>query len=520
VVGVLEHVQRRALAQRADPRAQQVEAGQRVARALQEQHGEHSGDAVRPVDVDAHVRGAGRAHGARLSYAASESRLSPVRNEIRALLALALPAAATQLSTMLMGFVDTVLLGHLGVRELAASSIANVWIHATLLFAIGVILGIDPLVAQAHGRGDAPATGLAAQRGLVVAAVLSVPLALAWFATERVLLAVGQDAQLARDAQVFALAQIPSIPFFLAFNTLRQYLQGRGIVRPAMWVILLANVLNLGLAWALIFGRLGLPALGLLGAGIATSLTRAFCLFGLVFLIARGGLHAGAWPRPGRALLDARALRQILVLGVPVALHVSLEIWAFSGAALLAGWLGAVPLAAHTIALNLASLSFMLPLGISQGAVTRVGNLLGARRAADAERAAWVAIGFGAAVMLLSGAAFLGLRHALPGMYTADLAVIGIAATILPIAAAFQIFDGTQVVCCGVLRGMGRTRPAAWFNLLGYWVLGLPVGAWLAFRADWGLPGIWWGLCFGLGIVAISLVLFVRARGPAHRAPA
>lgn len=442
--------------------------------------------------------------------------MSPVRTEIRALLALALPAAATQLSTMLMGFVDTVLLGHVGVHELAASSIANVWIHGTLFFAMGVIIGIDPLIAQAHGRGDGDAVGLAGQRGLVLALALSVPLAICWYATEWVLLAVGQDPLLARDAQVFARVQIPSIPFFLAFSALRQYLQCRGIVRPAMWVILFANVVNALLAWALIFGHLGLPALGLWGAGIATSLTRGFCFFGLSWMIWYLALHVGAWPRPSAAIFDAQAFRRVLGLGFPVAIHFSLEIWAFSGAALLAGLLGAVPLAAHTIALNLASLTFMLPLGISQGAVTRVGNLLGANRPHDAQRAAWVAIAFGAAVMSFGGAAFLILSDVLPRLYTADLTVIGVAASILPIAAAFQIFDGTQVVCCGVLRGMGRTRPAAWFNLLGYWVLGLPIGAWLAFRAGWGLHGIWWGLCFGLFVVATSLVLFVRARGPAR----
>jgi MATE family multidrug resistance protein len=442
--------------------------------------------------------------------------VSPVRTEIRALLVLALPAAATQLSTMLMGFVDTVLLGHVGVHELASSSIANVWIHGTLFFAMGVIIGIDPLIAQAHGRGDGDAVGLAGQRGLVVALALSVPVALCWYFTEWVLLAVGQDPLLARDAQVFARVQIPSIPFFLAFSALRQYLQCRGIVRPAMWVIVFANFVNAGLAWALIFGRLGLPELGLWGAGLATSLTRGFCFFGLAWMIRYLALHAGAWPRPSVAIFDAQAFRQVLGLGFPVAIHFSLEIWAFSGAALLAGLLGAVPLAAHTIALNLASLSFMLPLGISQGAVTRVGNLLGAGQPDDAQRAAWVAIAFGAAVMSFAGATFLILAGVLPRLYTEDLAVIGVAASILPIAAAFQIFDGTQVVCCGVLRGMGRTRPAAWFNLLGYWVLGLPIGAWLAFRAGWGLHGIWWGLCFGLFIVATSLVLFVRARGPAR----
>jgi len=446
--------------------------------------------------------------------------VSPVRTEIRALLALAVPAAATQLSTMLMGFVDTVLLGHVGVHELAAASIANVWIHGTLFFAMGVIIGADPLIAQAHGRGDGKAAGLVAQRGLVIALALSVPVGLCWYGTESVLLAIGQEPELARDAQVFARIQIPSIPFFLAYSTLRQYLQCRGIVRPAMWVILFANAVNAFGAWVLIFGHFGFPALGLFGAGIATSVTRGFCFFGLAWLMRYLALTEGAWPRPSRAIFDAADFRRILGLGFPVAIHFSLEIWAFSGAALMAGWLGAVPLAAHTIALNLASLSFMLPLGISQGAVTRVGNLLGAHRPRDAERAAWVAIACGAAVMSLSGAAFLTLRHALPQLYTADLAVIAVAASILPIAAAFQVFDGTQVVCIGVLRGMGRTRPAAWFNFLGYWMLGLPIGGWLAFRMHWGLHGIWWGLCFGLFVVASSLVLFVRARGPARLAVA
>jgi MATE family multidrug resistance protein len=440
--------------------------------------------------------------------------LSPIRTEARALLALALPAAATQLSTMLMGFVDTVLLGHYGIRELAASSIGNVWIQGTLLLALGVIIGTDPLIAQAHGRGDGRAAGLAGQRGLVIAALLSIPLGLAWWGTEAVMLATGQDPQLAADAKLFAVAQIPSIPFFLAFHALRQYLAGRGIVRPAMWVIVGANGLNALLVWALIFGRLGLPELGLLGAGIGTSITRAFCLFALLGLIRLGSLHAGAWPPLTRELLDTRAFREILALGIPVAIHFGLEVWAFSGSTLLAGKLGAIELAAHTIALNLGSLSFMLPLGVSQGAVTRVGNLLGAGRASDAGHAAWVAIGVGAAIMALCGVGFFALRNLLPDLYTDELAVIAAASSLLPIAAAFQVFDGTQVVCCGVLRGMGRTRPAALFNLVGYWILGLPLGAWLAFRGGWGLHGIWWGLCIGLLVVSGSLLVFIRARGP------
>ena len=204
--------------------------------------------------------------------------------------------------------------------------------------------------------------------------------------------------------------------------------------------------------------------------------------------------------------------------GSPRAIQISLEVWAFSAAALLAGLLGATPLAAHTVALNMAALAFMVPLGISQGTVTRVGNLIGAGLHDAAQRAAWIAMAMGGIVMTVSAVAFVTLRTLLPRIYTADPAVIALCASILPIAAAFQIFDGVQVVGCGVLRGMGRTRPAAVFNAISYWIVGLPLGAWLGIRGGWGLAGIWWGLCIGLALVSVFLVLWVRYRGPAAHA--
>jgi MATE family multidrug resistance protein len=185
----------------------------------------------------------------------------------------------------------------------------------------------------------------------------------------------------------------------------------------------------------------------------------------------------------------------------------------------VAGHLGAVEVAAHTIAINLASLSFMMPLGIAQGAATRVGNLIGAGDLPGARRAAWVSLALGAGVMGLSAFAFVALREWLPRLYTPELAVIAACAAILPIAAAFQIFDGTQVVGCGILRGVGRVRPAMLFNLLGYWVLGLPLGTWLALRAGYGLPGLWWGLALGLAFVAFGLLAFVALRGPGAERP-
>jgi MATE family multidrug resistance protein len=444
--------------------------------------------------------------------------MTPVRDEIRRLAALALPVAATQVSTMLLGVVDTLMLGRFDVSALAAAALANVWIFGTTQVAIGTLYGLDPIVAQAHGARDGARAGLALQRGLALSVYLSIPVALAWTGTEAFLRAMGQDPELARAAARYTLVQLPSLPFFLAYVALRQYLQGREIVRPAMWVLLGANLLNAFFDWALIFGRLGCPALGLVGAGIATAATRVACLGGLAFWVRVLDLHRGAWvPWTARAWRPV-GLREIVALGAPVGVQTSLEIWAFSGASLLAGRLGADALAAHTIVLNMAALSFMIPLGISLAAVVRVGNLIGAGRPADAQRAAWVALALGAGVMTASATLFLVFRHGLPRLYTPDASVGALATSILPIAAAFQVFDGTQVVGCGILRGMGRTRPAAVFNAVSYWLLGIPLGAWLGLYAGWGLPGIWWGLCIGLAVVAVLLVLWIRVRGPGHAA--
>ncbi len=446
--------------------------------------------------------------------------MTALRSEIRKMASLGLPVAGTQLSTMLLGVVDTVMVGRVSVEAMAAVALANVWIFGTLMFMGGVLFGLDPIIAQAHGARDGERAARALQTGIGMALLLSVVVAWLWTGVEGFLLLAGQDPELARLAANYTRVQIPGIPFFLVYSALRQYLQAREHMRPALWVILVANLLNVVANWALIFGHLGSPALGLVGAGIATTVTRIFSCVGLIAYVWLLRLHHGAWVRWRWASVSPRALGALFAIGLPVAVQMALEMWAFAAAALLAGRLGAVPLAAHTVALNMAALAFMLPLGISQGAATRVGNLLGAGERAAAQRAAWVSFAMGAGVMCVSALLFVALREWLPRLYTTDLDVIAACSAVLPIAAAFQIFDGTQVVGCGILRGMGRVRPAALFNLVGYWVLGLPIGAWLALREGWGLAGIWWGLAGGLALVAIALLLFVRRSGPAfHGVP-
>ena len=225
---------------------------------------------------------------------------------------------------------------------------------------------------------------------------------------------------------------------------------------------------------------------------------------------------SSAWVGWTREALRSAGLREVLKYGVPVALYFSLEVWAFQASTLIAGRLGDLSLAAHTIVLNIASLSFMVPLGISIGAATRVGNLIGAGDRPGAQRAAWVAMGMGAGVMGAFALIFAFGRKLLPLAYTDNAEVIGIAALILPAAAAFQLFDGVQVVGGGVLRGMGRTVPVAVFNLLGYYVLALPLGYIAAFELGMGVQGIWWGLCLGLAFVAVTLFAWVAWRGPAR----
>jgi MATE family multidrug resistance protein len=435
-----------------------------------------------------------------------------VRGEIGRLVALGGPAALTQLGWMAIGVVDALMLGRVGVHELDAASLGNLWLWGTTILGMGLVFGMDPIVARAHGAGDPRRIAHALQQGVVLALAVSVPLGLSWFWAEEVLLALGQSAALARDAETYVLIQLPGLPTFLVFCALRQYLQGRGIVAPALWITLIANLVNVAGNWALIWGHLGLPALGLSGAALASTVTRVFLLVGLVVWVRRFALHEHAWMPWTRAAIEPAGLREISAYGVPVALQYGLETWAFQAVSVMAGWLGEVPLASHTIVLNMASLTFMVPLGISIGAATRVGNLLGAGHRAAARRSAFLALALGAGVMSVAALAFVTLRHELPAFYSDDAAVVAGAAAILPIAAAFQLFDGTQVVGGGLLRGMGRPRPAVVFNLLGYYLLGLPLAGLLAFGLDLGLPGLWWALCVALGTVAACLVVWIRRR--------
>ncbi len=444
----------------------------------------------------------------------SEISMTPIRREVRTLVRLAIPVAVAQLASMTLWMVDVVMVGRVGVDALAASSLGRSWIMATVVLGMGLVFGIDPIASQAFGARDRKRLSLSVQTALVVAGAASLPVGLSWLGTQKGLEWLGQEAHLSQLAHDYVLVQLPGLPFFLAFIAIQHWLQGRGIMRPAMWVTFAANGINILANWVLIFGKWGFPALGLLGAGIATSITQIFMPLALLFLVRRYRLGRGGWLGWSREALKLRQIRPMLVYGFPVAMTVGLELWAFALTTVLSGVIGKVELATHTIVVTLASLSFMLPLGISIAAVTRVGNLVGARETEKAKRAAWVAFGLGAGVMVVSAVVFIAGRHTLPLWFGASREVALLSALILPIASAFQIFDGIQVVGAGILRGLGRTRPAVVFNFIAYYVLALPLSCWWIFVHKGGLGGLWWSMCLGLGVVAVLMMLWVWRRWP------
>lgn len=437
------------------------------------------------------------------------------RHEVRRLVQLAWPLVLAQVSAMTLWVVDVLMLGALGVEQLDAASIGRVWIWGTLVFAMGVVLGIDPIASQAHGAADEVGLTQVRHRGVVLACVLGPLVAVSWLFTGPALRLMGQEEVLVAEAVRYVYSQLPGALFFLLYIVYRHWLQAQGKMKPILWVTLSANVLNALVDWVLIFGHWGAPRMGIAGAGIATAATLCYMMVGLAWASRRQDRTRGA-PNFGRAAFEPVALRRILGLGAPVGVQVSLEYWAFSITTLWAGLLGIDALGAHTIAITLASLTFMVPMGISFAGATRVGNLVGAGDLDSAQRSAWVALVLGGGVIgVLAGLPFWIWREAIPALFTQDAGVIALAATILPAVAAFQVFDGIQVVGAAVLRGMGRTVPAALFALLGFYVLALPAAWWLGFRAELGVAGIWWGMALGLAAVAVMLIVYIARRGPA-----
>jgi MATE family multidrug resistance protein len=435
------------------------------------------------------------------AHGASES-------ELRATIVLALPVVLVQVGMMFMGVIDTVMVGHVSATVLAAVALGNLYFFNAIVLSNGTLMALDPVIAQAVGARDMDAVSRAMQRGLVLAVGLSVVTTLLILPAHALLLLTKQQPEIIPDTTAYLRISIPGALPFLLFVVFRQTLQALHRMAPIVWAILGANLTNAGLNWVFVYGHLGSPALGAAGSAIATLVSRWLMAIALLAL---------AWPALRPHLLPLRhdawlalPMWRLLQLGIPVGLQQLLESGAFGAIGLMMGMLGTKEMAGHQIAITLAALTFMVPLGVAAAAAVRVGRAIGARDQARARLAARAAFICGMGFMAITALLFLLIPRLLAGLFTTDMGVIAVAGVLIPVAGVFQIFDGAQAVGAGVLRGLGDTRAPLIGMIAGYWLIGLPVSLLLGFHTPLRAAGLWWGFVASLGIVAVFLAWRIR----------
>ena len=433
----------------------------------------------------------------------------PSRSEIRTMFALALPVVIAQVGLMAMGVVDTLMVGRVSADALAAVALGNLYFLALIVPSSGTLMVLDPIVAQAVGAGDSEGVARGVQRGLVLVAVLGLFTSILLLPVRPMLVLLHQPPILVPLSASYVLISILGVFPFLAFVVFRQSLQAMGEMRAMVRVIVVANLVNALLNWVFVYGHLGSPAMGAPGSAWATMVAR--------WLMAALLLGAG-WRRLHPALrpwrketLHFKPLLTMLRLGVPIGLHQAVELGAFAAIGVLMGVLGTREMAAHQVAINLASLTFMVPLGVGAAAAVRVGHATGAGDADGARESAGAALVVGVGFMTIAAIVLLIFPRAIAELYTRDAPVIALAAALIPIAGVFQVFDGIQAVCAGVLRGLGDTRVPFLINVAGFWLAGFPVSIALGFRTPLGALGLWWGFVAGLMAVATLLLFRVRS---------
>jgi MATE family, multidrug efflux pump len=444
--------------------------------------------------------------------------LHPFRAELRALLRLAVPLSVAGSGQALMGVVDTAVVGRAGAVAMAGTGLGNSLFFAVSVFGMGLMHGVDPLVSQALGADDPARARRFLWQGIWLAGatslVLAVPLALA----SSLLVRLGIPPEVAEQTGRYLTLRLPGLPLLLLYYVARAYLQSHGIARPMVIAVVLANVLNLPAVTLLVFGGAPLPAwtgplrlvpaMGAAGAALATTLCLLVQSAVLVAAISRVPFPRGAGGHRRFARADVWAGIRV---GAPIALHMGTEVGFFALVTFLAGRLGAGALAAHQLAISMASLTFTFAVGFGEAGSVRVGWSVGARDRGAARRAGLAAFAGGVGFMSTSALAFLLFPGALARLMTDDAQVIATAVPLLRVAALFQLSDGLQGVGAGVLRGAGETRFTFLANVVGHWLVGLPATLLLGFTFGHGVTGLWGGFCFGLTTVGVALLVrFLR----------
>lgn len=435
------------------------------------------------------------------------------RSEIKATVALAWPMVLTNLGQTAMTATDVMMMGRLGSGTLAAGALGTNLYFMVFIFGLGLMLATSPMMATELGRRRHSVRDIrrTVRQGLWQAVLVAIPIWVFLWHGEAILLALGQEPALAREAGIYLhWLQWALLPFY-GYIVLRSFISA--LERPgwALVIVFIAVACNVVFNWAFMFGNLGMPAMGIAGSGLATSLSSLLMFVGMAAVVMRhrtfrryhlfGRFWRADWPR----------FMSLLRLGLPIAAILVFEVTIFNAAALLMGLIGADSLAAHAIALQVASITFMVPLGLNQAATVRVGLAHGAGDSGGVSRAGWTAYAIGVSFMALMALTMVLVPHLLIGAFIdigdpANARVVALAATFLVFAGLFQIFDGAQAVGSGMLRGLHDTKVPMIYAAIGYWGIGLPLGALLAFRFGFAGAGIWIGLSVGLAVVAALLL--------------
>lgn len=434
------------------------------------------------------------------------------------MLQLAWPVVLAELGWMLQGIVDVMMVGRLGPVAIASVALGNVLFYAPSLFGLGLMMGLDTVVAQAFGRKDFDACHRWLAQGVYIALIATPLLMLLAFGMGIALPHFSVAPQLLAPTLSYLHVLLWSTLPLLLYAAARRYLQAVGEVRVITVTFLAANLLNWAGNEVLIYGRLGFPAMGVAGSALSTVLSRigmaaALFLFAWRYERQRGHPLFAHWAAP-----IAHEIRELLRLGLPAAGQFLLEVGAFGTTAVLAGTLSASALAAHEIALNYAALAFMVPLGISAAAAVAVGQAMGAGDPAKARRSALFCLSLGIVFMVMVAVIDMAVPRQLVALYTHNAEVTRVAVPLFFAAALFAIFDGVQIVATGILRGLGDTRTAFWAHMGGYYAAGLPLGATLCFHFGMGVMGLWLGLTTAL--VLIGCVLFAALLRTQKETPA
>jgi MATE family multidrug resistance protein len=425
-------------------------------------------------------------------------------------LRLAMPIVVSQLGHTLVHLADSVIVGHFaGTIQLAAVSLVNSLFMLILVIGMGISYGLTPLMAQENGRKNYEECGKLLSNSLIINFITSLLLyGFVHLGTLLVIDHIGQSPEVVAYAKPYLGYLAISIIPLMIFQTFKQFAEGLGFTKQAMFVSIWGNLLNIILGIIFVKGMFGIAPMGVKGVGLSTLIDR--CLMAIVMSIyVMKSQYFKAYIKSFKLTFfdKVRALK-IVKIGAPVALQYSFEISAFSGAAILIGTIGAVEQAAHQVAINLASVTYMMASGIASAATIKTGNNFGKKNFNDLRQSAIASYHVIILFMSVTAILFIVANNLLPYIYTEDRAVINIAAQLLIIAGFFQLFDGTQVVGLGVLRGIGDVNVPTFITFVAYWVIGIPLGYLLGIKLDLGVNGIWYGLTFGL--LTASILLFFR----------